>query len=703
MDKAPNWSSGHATPAAAMAPAPDAGTNSTLDTIRHDLAEVPRTRLIITTLFVILAILLARFSWGYPSADAAAAERGWVPPIAIDAERALYDTRSIFASLFSPVAQDKRIVMVVYTQETLAATFKRSPLDRAILAKALTNIDAMAPKAIGIDILIDQPQLEDEQLIAAMKAMKTPVWLAYSTNAANPNDVEVWQQKYMDQWHARLAGSQLRRASVRSEADPDNVLRHWPEHKPDLAPFLPMAMAGLERFRPYEGSVKFREPADIERPVFQSFPIDLLADPASAALFARELRGRLVLIGGDLPDQDRFEVPSGLVHGKDVSGLSNNATMLAQLLDQRLPGRLGGGSLWVLAILVVVSGAFTAMLDVRPWVAGLAIFGQIAFYLLTPYLFETLGMDTYGLPAFGWIAGWLVAFAATGLTVREMGSEHRRFAEGALGKYLPPDIAAQIIRDPKKLSLTGEKRAIYTLFTDIEGFTSLSHTLPPERVATLLNAYLDGMSEIVLRHGGTIDKFVGDAVVAFWGAPIARPDDADRALAATMAMIDFTRTFSLKGSDDANKLGRTRVGLHHGFAIVGNFGGEGRLTYTALGDAMNCAARLEGANKYLRTKALVSDEARDQALAGDQLRPMGRIVVAGRATPVVVWEPAPAMSPEERALLGLLWSRFDSGDRGALDEIEKICLVHPDDIALSAFAVRLREVGPGGAYALREK
>ena len=702
MDKAPNWTN---TPAQAppAEPAAQLHTSPTLDTLRHDLAEVPRTRLIITTLFVLFAILLARYSWGYPSAATAATERGWVPPIAIDAERALYDTRSIFTSLRYPVAQDKRIVMVVYTQETLAATAKRSPLDRAILARALTNIDAMAPTAIGIDILIDQPQPEDDQLIAAMKAMTVPVWLAYSTNAANPNDVEVWQQEYMDRWHARLAGSKVRRASVRSEADPDNVLRTWPAFRPDLPPFLPLAMAGVGRERPYEGSVKFREPADIERPVFQSFPIDLLADPASAALIASQLRGRLVLIGGDLPDQDRFEVPAGLVHGEDVSGLSNNATMLAQLLDERRPRRLGGGSLWVLAVLVVVSGAFTAMLDVRPWVAGLAIFAQIAFYLLTPYLFETLGMDTYGLPAFGWIAGWMVAFAATGMTVRAMGSEHRRFAEGALGKYLPPDIAAQIIRDPKKLSLTGEKRAIYTLFTDIEGFTSLSHTLPPERVATLLNAYLDGMSAIVLRHGGTIDKFVGDAVVAFWGAPIARPDDADRALAAAMAMVAFTKAFAVEGGDDARKLGRTRVGLHHGFAIVGNFGGEGRLTYTALGDAMNCAARLEGANKYLRTTALVSDEARDQALAGDQLRPMGRIIVAGRATPVVVWEPAPAMTAVERARLGLLWSRFDSGDRAALDDIEKICLDHPDDVALSVFAVRLREVGPGGAFKLREK
>ena len=169
-------------------------------------------------------------------------------------------------------------------------------------------------------------------------------------------------------------------------------------------------------------------------------------------------------------------------------------------------------------------------------------------------------------------------------------------------------------------------------------------------------------------------------------------------------MVAFSRTFSLKGSDDAMKLGRTRVGLHHGFAIVGNFGGEGRLTYTALGDAMNCAARLEGANKYLYTQALVSDEARDQALAGDQLRPMGRIVVAGRATPVVVWEPAPEMSAEERARLGLLWSRFDTRRPPRARR-------HREDLpgpSRRHRLVRLRGAGcarsgPGGAFKLKEK
>jgi adenylate cyclase len=144
------------------------------------------------------------------------------------------------------------------------------------------------------------------------------------------------------------------------------------------------------------------------------------------------------------------------------------------------------------------------------------------------------------------------------------------------------------------------------------------------------------------------------------------------------------------------------VGLHFGSAVVGNFGGEGRLSYTALGDAMNCAARLEGANKYLKTVALVSDEAK-QLCTFDIFRPMGRIVLSGRATPVVVWEPMPGQDPGLRAELTRLWTDFDGGDRSALDAIEQICLTQDKDAALAAFACHLREAGPGGAIRLKEK
>jgi adenylate cyclase len=677
----------------------DGEEQPTVEGVVRELRRVPLTRLLVTALIIVWAILFARFSWESPISFPVIAK---TIPVATDAERALFDLRQATSERWHRVEEDKRILLVPYIQDTLRATAKRSPLDRVILSRALTNLDRMGAKSIGIDILIDQPQPDDAQLFATLKSMKTPVWLAFANRQTAGDEIEQWQQDFMEDWARQLSGSQVRKASVRFEPDSDNVLRRWPSQPPGLPPFMPLALAGARPDFNYQGSVDFRSPINSERNIFTSLPIDLFADPGNALLFADQVRGRIVLVGGQLPDVDQFEIPSSRIGGPTISGLEVHASMLAQLLDRRLPSPAGSGSLWALAILVVLCGAFTAMLDVRPWVVALAVVGQLIFFGGAPFLFEWSGIDTYGLPAFGWLGGWALAYAATGAAVRAVGSEQRRYAQSALGKYLPRDIAAQILRDPAKLSLTGEKRALYTLFTDIEGFTELSHRLPPERVANLLNAYLDGMSDIVLEHGGTIDKFVGDAVVAFWGAPIARADDADRAAAALLAMNRFTQEFSAKHYEPGAEFGRTRAGLHYGDAVVGNFGGEGRLSYTALGDAMNCAARLEGANKYLKTVALVSDEAKRQTSI-DIFRPMGRIVLSGRATPVVVWEPAPDLDPKIRSELVRLWETYDQGDRSALDAIEQICLTQDKDAALSAFACRLREAGPGGAVQLKEK
>jgi len=697
----------------ALGPDPLAGDDKpTVEGVVRELRKVPVSRLIVTALILVWAILFARYSWELPVSVGRDAElhfpaRPGEPlqtvPIATDAERALFDIRQTTGERRHKVPQDPRILLIPYTQDTLQATAKRSPLDRAILARALANIDRMGAKAIGVDILIDQPQPEDAQLLAVLKQMKTPVWLAYATRqSAGIDEIEEWQQQFMDRWFARLANSNVRPTSVRFEPDSDNVVRRWPALPAGLPPFMPLALAGASPSFKYQGSVDFRTANGSD--LFTKVPIDLYALPEVPSLVADQVRGRYVLIGGDFPDLDRFDYPATRVRAgsPSMTGLEVHATMLAQLLDRRLPKSADPIALWALAMVVVLCGAFTAMLDVRPWVVAIAVVGQLAFFGFAPFFYEWNGIDTYGMPAFGWLAGWGLAYAATGAAVRAVGSEQRRYAQSALGKYLPRDIAAQILRDPKKLSLTGEKREIYTLFTDIEGFTGLSHKLPPDRTATILNAYLDGMCDIVLDHGGTIDKFVGDAVVAFWGAPIARDDDADRAARAQLDMLTFTQQFSIDYSEPGHEMGRTRVGLHYGDAVVGNFGGEGRLSYTALGDSMNCAARLEGANKYLKTVALISEEARRRTTL-DIYRPMGRIVLSGRETPIVVWEPAPDFDAGLRSELVRLWNAFDSGDRSALDAIEQICLTQDKDAALSAFACRLREAGPGGAFKLKEK
>ena len=281
---------------------------------------------------------------------------------------------------------------------------------------------------------------------------------------------------------------------------------------------------------------------------------------------------------------------------------------------------------------------------------------------------------------------------------RAVGSEQRRFAQSALGKYLPRDIAAQILRDPEGLSLKGEKRELFIVFTDLEGFTKLSHALDPQTVATLLNRYLETLSNVVLAHGGTIDKFVGDAVVAFWGAPIPRSDDGERAVKAAMAMHAAGEVFRRNVPDGIPAIGRTRVGLHHGDAIVGNFGGEGRIQYTALGDAMNTASRLESANKQLGTSILISTDAAERS-GMDCFRALGTVEVRGRATPVGIVEPSTA-DPTELQDFARQVHAASRGDADALQNLTETAALHPNDAALRNLVYRLKHMTEGGYFVL---
>ena len=665
--------------------------------LRRNLRQIGWARLAATLLLLAAALYVARY--------------GWHVPLASDAERALYDTR--FKTTADVIAEpSERISLVVYNDATLEGLRKRSPLDRAMLARALTALNRMEPRAIGIDILIDQPQDEDEELIRAFRGMRVPTWLAFATHEHNPAQIEPWQEQFQRALFRRIGPGEVRPASILMEPDlADGVMRRWTRARAGLPPSLANAMADRNpAFRGHAGSIDFRLPAEGDR--FPKISIETLAQlesdevppevrPILAAAFAEQIAGRYVLIGGDINDLDDFETPMTRFGMGWMKGLEVHAQMLDQQLDGRMPTPPPPWNLWLAALLAVGAGALTSLIE-RGWRLGIALVLQFALIGGLPFLLQQLDVETLGLPAFGWFAGWLLAFVGVGAAARAVGSEQRRFAQSALGKYLPPDVAREIMRDPDRLALHGERMPVYALFTDLEGFTKLSHAVSPEQLSALLNRYLDQMSEIVLAHGGTIDKFVGDAVVALWGAPIARPDDADRALKAAIAMYEGGNLFAEGAGPDLPPIGVTRVGLHHGEAVVGNFGGEGRIQYTALGDAMNTAARLESANKQLKTTALVSSKAKAGATL-DVFRPMGRIVVSGRATPVEVWEPAPAMDGELRARLNALWLRFDGGDREALVQLQAIADAHKTDAALGLFVYRIGEAGPGGHYVLGSK
>jgi adenylate cyclase len=650
---------------------------------RLALRQIGAPRLLATVLFVALGFAIAAY--------------GSRLPLVQQAERTLYDLRVVATA--PSVDQDPRIVMVVFKDETLEHTQRRSPLDRALLAKALTQIDALGPKAIGIDILVDQPEPEDGQLIAALRAMKTPTYLGFTTTANNPFEEQLWQEAYERQFQGQLAGTKSTGASIFVEKQGDEV-RRWPRQPRGEPPLLALSMAPpVPDFHGYQGGVRFRRPKFVDRPIYAEFPIDLFSQPLTAQLFKRFVTGRYVLVGGDISDTDRVANQAFFLTGEKPPGLQVHANLLAQVLDGVKERPIPNWALSLAAVIAVLGGALAGVLKLGP-VWNAAFLGlQLLFVGALPFVLQAEGFDTYLLPQFGWIAGWLVAYIATAAAAREVGAEQRNYAQSALGKFLPRDVAAQILRDPTQMTLNGERREIYALFSDLQGFTAMTHGLEPETVAALLNAYLDLLSQAVLQHGGTIDKFVGDAVVAFWGAPIARPDDGERAARAAIAMWRVGEAFRKTPMGDHPPLGRTRVGLHRGLAIVGNFGGEARFTYTALGDVMNTAARLESANKQLETRILISREALSSSMEGD-VRAMGRIRLRGRSTPVEVFEMAADSPASARERLNAAYARFDAGDIAALDEIRALAREFESDAPLANLVRRLETAGPGGVFEL---
>lgn len=654
---------------------------------RRFLSNVGLGRLLTTLVVLIAAIVIARFSWQLP--------------VLVETERGLYDVRQFLAA--PVVAQDPRITIIVFTEETLAATGKRSPLDRGLLAKALRTIDTMGARAIGIDILIDQAQPDDDELIRTFRALRTPTRLAtVAENEAVPT-LPPWQDTFLRSFQSRIATPRVGGGDVRVDVDADNYIRRFPAQLPGAKPLLMDLMAADAGWRGtpmrnYAGGIAFRRPQDDEHPVFTMLPIDLFADPALAPAMAPLVKGRMVLIGADLSMVDRFETPLTRVSGQDTPGVAIHGHLLAQRLDDRRLAIIPPWLYWLAALFVAAAGAATSISPYRTAITASVGALEVAGLIGLPFALQMLDVDTIGLPAGGWVIGFILAYAATAASARSIGVEQRAFAQSALGKYLPPDIAQMIIREPEKLALHGEKRRIYALFTDIEGFTKLSDSVAAEELSILLNAYLDDISRIILAHGGTIDKFVGDAVIAFWGAPVARPDDAERALAAARAIQAYS-TGQLAKPDRGTtpRIGRTRIGVHRGNAVVGNFGGTDRIQYTALGDAMNTAARLEAANKATGSYTLISRDAL-ATIPNPACRSLGRITLRGRADALEVYEPVDDAAAA--AIHNALWKRFESGDAAALQAFRTLAAEHPDDMILAKMIARLETLEPGGSHAV---
>jgi len=260
----------------------------------------------------------------------------------------------------------------------------------------------------------------------------------------------------------------------------------------------------------------------------------------------------------------------------------------------------------------------------------------------------------------------------------------------AFAQYLSPDLVKELYKNPDQVRLGGEDREMTFLFTDLEGFTRLTESIAPEQLVATLNAYLDGLCRIATKHGGTIDKIVGDAVHVMFNAPLAQPDHAPRALAAAFEMRRFSNEFVALQARKNLAFGMTRIGINTGRAIVGNFGGAARFDYTAHGDSINTAARLEAANKVFGTVMLISKATRNAA-PDVKARPLGKIKLSGKGNITEVFEPLeenhPAAGYADR--LADILEDADRDPAAAVAALDDLIRRHPEDIVLSVIRNRV--------------
>jgi adenylate cyclase len=416
-------------------------------------------------------------------------------------------------------------------------------------------------------------------------------------------------------------------------------------------------------------------------------------------------RGKIVLIGSDLTLVDRHRTSfSSVLEGDkgQLPGVVIQAHVLSQLLHHKSSPIVGWPTDLAAALVLALLGAALGISDARMLLrlsgavllVGLFWAGGIALFHFQNVMLGLLAPPLALVAAFG------VMDSLGGRAARRQ----REFIQGAFGRYVSPKLVERMVQDPTRMSLEGERRLMTFLFSDIQDFTTMSEKLDSRDLAPLLNAYLDGMTAIVMKHDGMVDKFIGDAVFAIFNAPLDLPDHAQKAVRCMLEMDRFSEIFRREQMASGIPLGVTRIGVHTGVAVIGNFGSQARFTYTAQGDAVNTASRLEGINKYFGTRLCVSDATR--LLCPDiAFRPVASAVLKGKTEAMELWEPLQdgQHRPDFLDAYRTAYDRLKMEQEGAGALFDALLAVKPDDPCIKLHIGRLGQGASGVKIVMTEK
>lgn len=345
------------------------------------------------------------------------------------------------------------------------------------------------------------------------------------------------------------------------------------------------------------------------------------------------LRGRVVLVGATAPGlADLHATPVA----EQVAGVHAHANLLTAIIDGKVPHEPMWSSFAEAAMLLAAFLALAPLgaLGLR-WATLLA--AAVALILVAAN-FAAWASSRLALPLAGPLILVATMFAWRVFYGHFLEARARRRLAALFGQYVPPELVERMSHDPARYDMRGRSAELTVLFADIRGFTALSETLPAADLALLMNEFLSDVTDVVRAHGGTLDKYVGDAVMAFWGAPLDDPAHAGHAIDAAFGMLAalpaLNARFAARGWP-ALALG---IGINTGAMVVGDLGSRHRRAYTVLGDAVNVAARLQELCGHYRLPILIGEATR-HAIANRSCRRVDTVTLRGRQAPTTVYEP----------------------------------------------------------------
>jgi class 3 adenylate cyclase/CHASE2 domain-containing sensor protein len=536
-------------------------------------------------------------------------------------------------AFYTPSNTSDEIVIVAIDDYSFQKLGMLSSWSRNYYAQVIENLNQSS--VIGIDVIFDLATDTENDTKLANSFKTNNIVLAMMYTEFSFIDGELYGESLLKpNTVLGTLGEDFNAGFVNLYTDLDGVTRSFTPHISGIENHDHFSMVVVEEFTgrtPDRGSSRmlinyFAEPGGYEYVPF--------FDVYNSTIDPSYFKGKIVLIGVTSPlEHDDYIVP---ISDQAMPGVEIHANLVQSLLTRDyIYYQDDASAIGVIFLFAFLGGILLFRFRMHIATVLLAVLAIVYVFFSVYYIFPSSGLIMNIL--FPLLAIVMVYIALVVIYYRtEVRS--RKWITSVFGKYVSPVVIDNLIKNPDKLNLGGEKRNITIFFSDIRGFTPISERLEPEELVHLLNEYLTEMTSIIRKNQGLVDKFMGDAIMAFWGAPLDQPDHAERACSSSLEMIDKLKELQKKWKKEGIPSFDIGIGLNSGEAIVGNMGSSNRFDYTAMGDNVNIASRLEGLNKNYGTNIIISENTYKMVKDKFKTRKLDVVQVKGKKKSIIIYE-----------------------------------------------------------------